>query len=110
MRLREELPGIATAIKPTRSSPSRITRDVLLPNSRSSAVSRIRLAVCAREFCRHRPTMVPGTSFRRLSKRPKGWNLWHFQGRDDDSEPFRDLWDVTLVKGAQAGDWELIVL
>ena len=42
-------------------------------------------------------------------KEAKGWNLWHFQGRDDDSEPFRDLWDVTLVKGAQAGDWELIV-
>jgi len=36
------------------------------------------------------------------------WNLWHFQGGDDpDSQ--HDLWDVTLVKGQQAGDWELVV-
>jgi len=37
------------------------------------------------------------------------WNLWHFQGGDDpDSQ--HDLWDVTLGKGAQDGQWELMVL
>jgi hypothetical protein len=34
------------------------------------------------------------------------WNLWHFQGLDDGA---RDLWDVTLVKDSQSGDWELVV-
>lgn len=37
------------------------------------------------------------------------WNLWHYQGRDSLDEKWHDLWDVTLVKGAQPGDWELIV-
>jgi hypothetical protein len=37
------------------------------------------------------------------------WNLWHFQGNDQEGEPLRDLWDVSLVKGEQAGDWELVV-
>lgn len=37
------------------------------------------------------------------------WNLWHFQGGDDpDSQ--HDLWDVSLANGAQAGQWELMVL
>jgi hypothetical protein len=35
------------------------------------------------------------------------WNLWHFQARDTVDEPHYDLWDINLVKGAQAGDWEL---
>jgi hypothetical protein len=35
------------------------------------------------------------------------WNLWHFKGRDTINEPHHDLWDVSLVKGAQAGEWEL---
>ena len=37
------------------------------------------------------------------------WNLWHFTGGDGPNQPLRALWDVTLVKGSQAGDWELVV-
>jgi hypothetical protein len=36
------------------------------------------------------------------------WNLWHFQGLDNP-DANKDLWDVTLVKGEQAGDWQLVV-
>lgn len=36
------------------------------------------------------------------------WNLFHFD-RPDSTEGRPPLWDVTLVKGAQPGDWELIV-
>jgi len=35
------------------------------------------------------------------------WNLWHFQGRDSVDEAHHDLWDVSLYRGAQDGDWEL---
>jgi len=35
------------------------------------------------------------------------WNLWHFQARDTVDELHHDLWDINLIKGAQAGDWEL---
>jgi len=38
-----------------------------------------------------------------------GWNLWHFTGGDAPDPRLPSLWDVTLVKGLQAGDWELVV-
>ena len=44
-----------------------------------------------------------------LKATDSAWNLWHFKGAADESDSLRDLWDVTLVKGAQAGDWELVV-
>lgn len=44
------------------------------------------------------PLTDPGTA----------WNLWHFAaGQANTMLPA--LWDVSLVKGAQAGDWELVV-
>jgi hypothetical protein len=43
-----------------------------------------------------------------LKEVKSAWNLWHFQGLDDPDD-VQDLWDVTLARGAQPGDWELVV-
>ena len=44
-----------------------------------------------------------------LTEAPSPWNLWHFTGGDGPNQVLPGLWDVSLVKGAQAGDWELVV-
>jgi len=37
------------------------------------------------------------------------WNLWHFTGGDSPDTTLTPLWDVTLAKGLEAGQWELVV-
>ena len=44
-----------------------------------------------------------------LTKVKSAWNLWHFAGGDSPDDALASLWDVTLVRGVQDGEWELVV-